>query len=269
VPKPGRIENGRILLAGTDVRSLSVPEMRQVRGRDVSMIFQEPSTSLNPVAKVGGQVTEAILLHERTGNAEARARAVDLFRKVGIPSPEACFDAYPHQLSGGMKQRVMIAMALSTRPKLLIADEPTTALDVTIQAQILALLRDLQKNSGVAVLLITHNLGVVNELADRVAVMYAGQIAEAGTRHDVLGAAAHPYTIGLLRSMPALAKPGERLSEIPGVVPPPAEWPRGCHFCTRCPRAFEPCEAVAPTESVVSEGHTVFCHAVRKDLGLG
>jgi oligopeptide/dipeptide ABC transporter ATP-binding protein len=168
-----------------------------------------------------------------------------------------------------MRQRVMIAMALSTHPKLIIADEPTTALDVTIQAQILSLLRDLKSDFGVAVLLITHNLGVVNELADRVAVMYAGQIAETGTRANILGAAAHPYTIGLLRSMPALAKPGERLHEIPGVVPPPAEWARGCHFCTRCPRVLEPCAAVAPTATVVSEGHTAYCHAVRKDMQNG
>jgi oligopeptide/dipeptide ABC transporter ATP-binding protein len=269
VPKPGRIEDGRILVAGTDVRGLSVPEMRQVRGRDVAMIFQEPTTSLNPVTRVGLQVTEAILLHERVTRAEARKRTVDLLRDVGIAEPERSFDTYPHQLSGGMRQRVMIAMALSTRPKLLIADEPTTALDVTIQAQILSLLRDLVKNFGVSVLLITHNLGVVNELADRVAVMYAGQIAETGTRADVLGRAAHPYTAGLLKSMPALAKPGERLHEIPGVVPPPAEWPPGCHFCTRCPRAFEPCAATVPAETILSEGHTVFCHAVRKDLGHG
>jgi oligopeptide/dipeptide ABC transporter ATP-binding protein len=269
VPKPGRIESGRILVSGADIRSLSVPQMRSVRGREVSMIFQEPGTSLNPVVRVGAQVTEAIMLHEQVDMSEARERTVDLFRQVGISDPEASFDAYPHQLSGGMRQRVMIAMALSTRPKLLIADEPTTALDVTIQAQILSILRDLTKSSGVAVLLITHNLGVVNELADRVSVMYAGQMAEVGSREDILGAAAHPYTIGLLRSMPALARPGDRLQEIPGVVPPPAEWPRGCHFCTRCPRAFEPCDAVVPTETTVSEGHTAFCHAVRKDLGLG
>jgi peptide/nickel transport system ATP-binding protein len=171
VPRPGCIESGRILVSGTDVRSLSVPEMRSVRGREVAMIFQEPTTSLNPVMKVGAQVTEAILLHEAVDSADARKRVVDLFRNVGIPGPEACFDAYPHQLSGGMKQRVMIAMALSTHPKLIIADEPTTALDVTIQAQILSLLRDLKSDFGVAVLLITHNLGVVNELADRVSVM--------------------------------------------------------------------------------------------------
>jgi peptide/nickel transport system ATP-binding protein len=269
VPKPGRIESGRILVSGRDVLGLSVPEMRSVRGREVAMIFQEPTTSLNPVARVGGQVTEAILLHEDVGRSHARERAMDLFRKAGIPDPASCFDAYPHQLSGGMRQRVMIAMALSTGPELLIADEPTTALDVTIQAQILSLLRDLQKTAGVSVLLITHNLGVVNELADRVAVMYAGQMAETGTRQHILGEPAHPYTIGLLRSMPSLAKVGERLREIPGVVPPPAEWPPGCHFCTRCPRVFDPCPNVVPRETIVSFGHAVFCHAVEKDLGHG
>jgi peptide/nickel transport system ATP-binding protein len=269
VPRPGRIETGRIAVSGTDVLGLSIPQMRSVRGRDVAMIFQEPATSLNPVARIGRQVTEAIQLHEVISQADARARTTELLRRVGIPAPEACFDAYPHELSGGMRQRVMIAMALSTHPKLLIADEPTTALDVTIQAQILALLRELTNDAGVAVLLITHNLGVVNELAHRVAVMYAGKIAETGSREDILGAPVHPYTVGLLRSMPAFAEVGQRLHEIAGVVPPPAEWPRGCHFCTRCPRAFEPCAAIAPVETVVSEGHAVFCHAVRKDMGLG
>jgi peptide/nickel transport system ATP-binding protein len=208
-------------------------------------------------------------LHEKVSRQAARARTLELFKKVGIPDPSERLDAYPHQLSGGLKQRVMIAMALSTQPKLLIADEPTTALDVTIQAQILELLRELQRDFGSSILLITHDLGVVNELADRIAVMYAGGIAEQGTRKEVLGAPRHPYTQGLLRAIPALVKRGERLNEIPGVVPKPSEWPKGCHFCTRCPRAFEPCPNEPPPASTLSSTHTVHCHAVARDLAEG
>jgi peptide/nickel transport system ATP-binding protein/oligopeptide transport system ATP-binding protein len=266
VPKPGRIDAGEVLLAGRDIRRLPVPAMRQIRGQEISMIFQEPMTSLNPVATVGAQVVEAIRLHERVSNAEARRRTVDLFHRVGIPDPEARLDAYPHQLSGGLKQRVMIAMALSTRPRLLIADEPTTALDVTIQAQILQLLRDLQQEFGMSILLITHDLGIVNELADRVAVMYAGRIIEEGTRIDILGEARHPYTRGLLLSLPALASRGQRLAEIPGVVPPPDQWPPGCRFSTRCSRVFEPCTGCVPEVSEISGTHRSWCHAVAREI---
>ena len=266
VPKPGRIEAGQISLVGRDLRRLSVPAMRQVRGQEISMIFQEPMTSLNPVATVGAQVVEAIRLHERLSNTEARHLTLDLFKRVGIPDPEARLDAYPHQLSGGLKQRVMIAMALSTRPRLLIADEPTTALDVTIQAQILQLLRDLQQEFGMSILLITHDLGIVNELADRVAVMYAGRIIEEGSRFDILGEARHPYTRGLLLSLPALASHGERLAEIPGVVPPPDEWPPGCRFSTRCGRVFEPCTSQVPAVSEISGTHRSRCFAVAREI---
>ena len=266
VPKPGRIEAGQVRLEGKDLVPLSVPEMRAIRGRDISMIFQEPMTSLNPVVTVGKQVMEAILLHEDTSKSAARARALELFKKVGIPDPNERLDAYPHQLSGGLKQRVMIAMALATRPKLLIADEPTTALDVTIQAQILQLLRDLQRDLSMSILLITHDLGVVNELADRIAVMYGGRIVETGTRTEVLSKARHPYTLGLLRSIPALATRGERLNEIKGVVPSPKHWNKGCRFYTRCPRAFEPCEPIAPKATRLSDTQVVHCHAVEKDL---
>jgi oligopeptide/dipeptide ABC transporter ATP-binding protein len=269
VPKPGRIERGKLRLAGQDLLSLSVPAMRAVRGRDVSMIFQEPMTSLNPVVAVGKQVVEAIALHEDVSNKEARERTFELFRRVGIPDPRARLDAYPHQLSGGLKQRVMIAMALATRPKLLIADEPTTALDVTIQAQILALLQELQDDYQASILLITHDLGVVNELSDRIAVMYAGQIVETGTRLEVLKNAQHPYTQGLLRSMPALAKRGEKLNEIKGVVPPPSQWVKGCRFCTRCPRVFDPCETILPVATRISDTPVVYCHAVERDRELG
>ncbi len=267
VPKPGRIDGGVVRLAGETISTLSVSEMRQVRGQRISMIFQEPMTSLNPVLKVGDQVSEAILLHERVSRRAARGRVLELFKRVGIPDPAARLETYPHQLSGGLKQRVMIAMALSTRPQVLIADEPTTALDVTIQAQILELLRELSRDYETAILLITHDLGVVNELADRIMVMYAGRIVEQGTRQDVLGRARHPYTLGLLSSMPARARRGERLAEIAGVVPPLATWPPGCRFCTRCPRVLDVCCDVWPEALALEGEHRVHCHAVAKDLG--
>ncbi|MBW1687723.1 MAG: ABC transporter ATP-binding protein, partial [Deltaproteobacteria bacterium] len=235
IPKPGRIDAGRVTLCGHDVLALPVAEMRRVRGGDAAMIFQEPMTSLNPVQTVGGQVVEAIRLHERVSKRAARERTVALFDQVRIPDPAERVGAYPHELSGGLKQRVMIAMALAMRPKLLIADEPTTALDVTIQAQILTLLRELQQELRTAILLISHDLGLVNELSDRIAVMYAGRIVEEGSRVDVLAGARHPYTQGLLRSIPALGRRGERLAEIAGVVPQPRDWPAGCRFSTRCP----------------------------------
>jgi len=266
IPRPGRVDSGRVILDGKEILSLSVPEMRQVRGRGISMIFQEPMTSLNPVVTCGKQVVEAIRLHERVSFAEARSRTIELFGRVGIPDPSDRFDAYPHQLSGGLKQRVMIAMALSTRPKLLIADEPTTALDVTIQAQILLLIRELRTQFDTSVLLITHDLGVVNELADRVAVMYAGKVIEQGLREEILATPAHPYTQGLLGAMPSRAAHGEPLHEIKGVVPQPSEWPEGCRFCTRCPKVFEPCELEVPRPTELSETHSVSCHYVREKV---
>jgi oligopeptide/dipeptide ABC transporter ATP-binding protein len=261
VPKPGRIE-GSVAIEGREITTLPVPEMRAVRGTQLGMIFQEPMTSLSPVLRVGDQVVEAIRLHERVSYAEARKRTIELFERVRIPDAAARFDAYPHQMSGGLKQRVMIAMALSTKPHVLIADEPTTALDVTIQAQVLELMRELQRETGTAILLITHDLGVVNELADRVAVMYAGRIVEGGKREDVLARPQHPYTQGLLKSMPGLARPGERLHEIPGVVPPPNEWPAGCRFSTRCPRVMAHCSASAPGPTAIGDGHWTACFAV-------
>jgi len=268
VPKPGRIQAGRVLLEDQDLLELPVNEMRGVRGRRISMIFQEPMTSLNPVLRVGDQVVEAIRLHESLGKVPARERALELFAEVGIPDPEARLDAYPHQLSGGLKQRVMIAMALATRPELLIADEPTTALDVTIQAQIVRLLRDLQAQREMSILLITHDLGIVNELSDRVAVMYAGRIVETGDRAEIFRHARHPYTRGLLRSNPALASPGERLPEIPGVVPSPADWPAGCRFRMRCELAFDRCGRELPESTRVGEGHLADCHALEEGRSL-
>ena len=259
IPRPGRIDAGQITLAGRDVLALSVSEMRRVRGGDAAMIFQEPMTSLNPVQTVGRQVVEAIRLHERIGFDAAREQTVALFDRVKIPDAAHRFDAYPHQLSGGLKQRVMIAMALAMRPKLLIADEPTTALDVTIQAQILTLMRELQHEKDTGILLITHDLGVVNELADRIAVMYAGRIVEEGTRTDILSRATHPYTRGLLRSVPSLGRRGEKLEEIAGVVPQPQDWPAGCRFSTRCGRVLDRCRAEVPGDTAVSSTHTARC----------
>jgi peptide/nickel transport system ATP-binding protein len=261
VPKPGRIDGGEVRVMGKDVLALSVPALRRLRGKDVSMIFQEPGTALNPVLSVGAQVVEAIRLHARVSRAAARTRTRELFDEVGIPDAAARLDAYPHQLSGGMKQRVMIAMALAAEPALLIADEPTTALDVTIQAQILELLRGLQRERGMAILLISHDFGIVNAIADRVAVMYAGQIVETGTRRELLSRARHPYTQGLLAAMPALARPGERLAEIPGVVPPLAMRPPGCRFQTRCPLVFDPCRTIDPAWTRFGPTHAARCHA--------
>ncbi len=261
VPKPGRVEGGSVRLGETEVLALDVPAMRRLRGHRMAMIFQEPMSSLNPVMTVGAQVVEAIRLHERVSGRAARARTVGLFAAVGIPDPAVRFGAYPHQLSGGLKQRVMIAMALAMRPAVLLADEPTTALDVTIQAQILELLRDLQRETGTAILLITHDLGVVNELADRVAVMYAGKLVETGTRRAVLGDPWHPYTRGLLAAMPGRARRGARLFEIAGVVPPPTEWSHGCRFASRCPEVLPCCAAEPPPRLVPSPEREVFCHA--------
>jgi oligopeptide/dipeptide ABC transporter ATP-binding protein len=266
VPKPGRVVAGHVKLAGENLLDYSVTAMRRVRGARISMIFQEPMTSLNPVVTAGAQVMEAIRLHDAISKVDARARTRELFAEVGIPDPDARLDAYPHHLSGGLKQRVMIAMALSTRPEILIADEPTTALDVTIQAQILALLRDLQRERGTAILLITHDLGIVNELSDRVAVMYAGRLVEVAERRTLLSHPLHPYTQGLLRSIPARSAAGERLPEIPGAVPPPDQWPAGCRFSTRCPRRFEPCADVMPEEIRSEDGRRVWCHEVERSL---
>ena len=266
VPRPGRVAAGTLRLCGRDVLSLPVREMRRVRGAEAAMIFQEPMTSLNPVVSIGAQVVEAIRLHERVSAAQARRRTIELFESVRIPDPAERIDSYPHQLSGGLRQRVMIAMALALRPRLLVADEPTTALDVTIQAQILELLRELQRELGTAILLITHDLGIVNELADRIAVMYAGRIVEEGTREEILARARHPYTQGLLRAVPSLGRRGERLAEIPGVVPSPIEWSRGCPFRTRCPRVLPVCSETMPGPTRLSTTHALRCHAVAAEL---
>jgi peptide/nickel transport system ATP-binding protein len=248
---PGRIASGTIRYAGRDLLALRPAEMRQIRGNRIAMIFQEPMTSLNPVFTVGEQVAEAVRLHQRRSRRDARAAAIEMFQRVGIPSPEDRVDAYPHQLSGGMRQRVMIAMALACKPDLLIADEPTTALDVTIQAQILELLRSLQRELGMSILLITHDLGVVAETCDEVIVMYAGRIVERARTETLFAAPRHHYTAGLLRSVPSYGEgtaiaERTRLVEIPGMVPPLGELPHGCKFADRCPAAAERCRAEEP-----------------------
>jgi peptide/nickel transport system ATP-binding protein len=261
---PGRIVAGTIRYAGRDLLALRPAEMRAIRGNRIAMIFQEPMTSLNPVFTAGDQVVEAVRLHQKRSRREARAIAIEMFRKVGIPSPEDRIDAYPHQLSGGMRQRVMIAMALACKPDLLIADEPTTALDVTIQAQILELLRSLQRELGMSILLITHDLGVVAETCDEVIVMYAGRIVERARTEALFAAPRHHYTAGLLRSVPSYGDAtavGERtrLVEIAGMVPSLLELPAGCKFVDRCPAAQPRCHAEEP--ALVQLGASrVRCH---------
>ncbi len=259
VPPPGRIVSGRVRFQGRDLLALGADELRAVRGKEISMIFQEPMTSLNPVFTCGEQVLEGLRLHERLGRRAARARTIELLRLVGIPAPEQRAREYPHQLSGGMRQRVMIAMALACRPALLIADEPTTALDVTIQAQILELLGRLREELGMAVLLITHDLGVVAETADRVAVMYAGQIVEACDASAAFRRTRHPYTAGLLASLPRLGDRGTPLRAIPGQVPDAAEPPRGCRFAPRCPAAIAHCRAAEPPLARLEGDHWARC----------
>ena len=240
---PGKIDAGKIVYKGTDLLALPEREMRKIRGNEISMIFQEPMTSLNPVFTCGYQIDEAVILHQKVGKKEARERTIEMLRLVGIPDPPVCADSYPHQLSGGMRQRIMIAMALSCRPSLLIADEPTTALDVTIQAQILELLQSLRERLGMAVLMITHDLGVVAETAQRMVVMYAGEVVEEGRVEDVFHRPRHPYTIGLQGSIARGSQKGKRLKAIPGRVPDPADYPSGCRFRDRCPLAEARCAA--------------------------
>ena len=258
-PKVAAIPAGEVVFQGSDVLRMPHRAVEEMRGDRMAMIFQEPMTSLNPVFTVGEQVAETVRRHRGVGHREARERALEMFRRVGIPAAEKRLDSYPHQLSGGMRQRVMIAMALANDPGLLIADEPTTALDVTIQAQILDLVRDLQRETGTALLLITHDLGVVAEIADEVAVMYAGRIVEAGPVDAVFNDPQHPYTLGLMGSMPSLGRRGGRLATIPGSVPPAAMMPKGCRFSTRCPFVEDHCRAEAPALSFDGAAHGNAC----------
>jgi peptide/nickel transport system ATP-binding protein len=259
---PGRITGGSVRLDGQDILSLPSRRMREIRGGKMAMIFQDPFSSLNPTMTLGEQVIEAIRAHGAFSRKEARARALELFRAVRIPSPEMRMRQYPHQVSGGQRQRVMIAIAFSTSPSLLIADEPTTALDVTVQAQIMALMADIQKRADAAILLITHDLGVVAEMCDRVLVMYAGQIVEEGSVEQIFRAPKHPYTVGLLESLPQLntaVRRGARLKSIPGQPPDLAALPPGCAFADRCPRVMEVCRACEPARAEVAPGQFARC----------
>ena len=253
------ITGGQILLDGEDLATASPERMRQVRGSEISMIFQEPMTSLNPVFTIGDQIVEAIRTHENVSREAAKKAATDMLGHVGIPSPRSRFDNFPHQLSGGMRQRAMIAMALACKPKLLIADEPTTALDVTIQAQILDLLRRLREEFGMAVVMITHDLGVVADLVDSVVVMYAGRVVEQSPVADLFARPMHPYTEGLLASVPPLEYDVERLPTIAGTVPAPQEMPAGCRFAARCQYAKPPCTAIDPRLVPLNGGHAAAC----------
>jgi oligopeptide/dipeptide ABC transporter ATP-binding protein len=259
---PAEIASGEVWFDGREILSMPMEEMRKIRGKDMAMIFQEPLTSLNPVFTIGDQITEQVLLHLKVGKKEALDRAIESLGLVGIPSPERRVKQYPHEMSGGMRQRVMIAMALSCEPKLLIADEPTTALDVTIQAQIMELLKSIQDRTDSALLLITHDLGVVAEMVDDVIVMYAGQVVEQGTVEQVLLEPKAPYTMGLLESIPTAEKRGTRLEVIKGVVPSPFNLPPACRFEPRCPYAWDTCSQVVPplVATAGGEGQLARCH---------
>jgi len=259
--KIGRISRGSIKLRGKDLVGIPERDMRAIRGNDIGMIFQEPMTSLNPVHTIGTQIAEVVIQHEKVNKAKAHQRAIEMLELVGIPEPRRRADNYPHEMSGGMRQRAMIAMALSCEPSVLIADEPTTALDVTIQAQILDLMRGLQKKLGMAIVFITHDLGVVAEMADRVVVMYAGQVVETGTVREIFSKPLMPYTSGLMQSIPRMGKSEEkvRLQTIPGYVPLLTRLPSGCRFRTRCAFATEACAAAEPPLEVLEGGRSVRC----------
>ncbi|NLA87727.1 MAG: ABC transporter ATP-binding protein, partial [Clostridiales bacterium] len=260
---PGKIISGEILFNGTDLLKEKEAALRKIRGNDISMIFQDPMTALNPIMRVGSQISEVIYLHGNLSKAEAKKRAVKMLEMVGI-SAERSSD-YPHQFSGGMKQRVIIAIALACNPKLLIADEPTTALDVTIQAQVLEMMNDLKKEFDTSMLLITHDLGIVAESCDKIAIMYAGEIVEYGTLDHIFHTASHPYTVGLFTSLPSLDKDVSRLNPIPGLMPDPSNLPTGCKFHPRCPKACDACSQTEPQLFEIEPGHYVSCLLFREE----
>jgi peptide/nickel transport system ATP-binding protein len=259
IQPPGRIASGQIRFKDQDILTLPERDMQHLRGAEIGLVFQEPMTALNPVYTIGTQLEETLRIHGRATRADARRRAIELLASVSVPEPERRVDEYAHQLSGGLRQRALIALALACGPDLLIADEPTTALDVTIQAQILDLLRDLQKRLGLALLLITHDLGVVAEMADRVAVMYAGRIVEEAAVEDLFADPRHPYTRGLMASMPG-GSPGVRLKAIQGTVPALGNLPPGCAFAPRCPDRFEPCSSAPPGTTSIDRSRSVKCY---------
>lgn len=263
---PGRVVDGQILLGGEDLLKKTKKEMDDIRGNRISMIFQEPMTSLNPVYTIGKQVSEAILTHENVSKEEAKKRTIDIFRKVGIPEPEKRYSVYPHQLSGGLRQRVMIGMAMVCNPQLMIADEPTTALDVTIEAQILYLMNRLQKEQGTAIVMITHNLGVVAESCDYVYVMYAGKIMEEAPVKELFKKPLHPYTFGLMNSIPKMTETKEHLYTIKGLVPNLLHLPKGCRFCPRCDKAMKVCTMYQPDLYEAEHGHKVRCFLYNEEV---
>ena len=266
IEKPGRIVDGQVLFDGEDITYASPKEINKIRGDRMTMIFQEPMTSLNPVYTVGKQVSEAIILHHNVSKEEAKKMTIDIFEQVGIPEPEKRFNSYPHQLSGGLRQRVMIGMAMVCKPDLMIADEPTTALDVTIEAQILHLMREMQQKSGASIIMITHNLGVVAELCDEVYVMYAGKVMEHAEIHELFKNPCHPYTYGLLNSIPDTQGTKDRLYTIKGMVPNLLKLPQGCRFCPRCDKAMKICMTTQPELQTVADGHEVRCHLFDKEV---
>lgn len=262
---PGKYEGGEIWFEGEDMLKISDERMREIRGNDISIIFQEPMTSLNPVFRIGDQISEALILHRGMNKKEAREESIKMLRLVKIPNPERIVDNFPFELSGGMRQRVMIAMALACAPKLLIADEPTTALDVTIQAQVLDLMNDLKKNIDASIIFITHDLGVIAEMSDRVMVMYAGKVVELSTTEDIFKNPKHPYTVGLIGSKPDLTTETDRLHVIPGNVPDLNNRPSGCPFHPRCEHAMDVCKEQFPDETIIGDGHLVNCWLYPKE----
>ena len=267
IKNPGKIVGGSIDFCGTELTKMSVRDYAKIRGKDISMIFQEPMTSLNPVVKVGKQVMEAIILHEKISKEEAKMRVIEIFNEVGIPEAEKRFNSYPHELSGGLRQRVMIGMAMICKPKLLIADEPTTALDVTIEAQILKLMKKLCESVGTSIIMITHNMGVVAEICDYVYVMYAGRVVESTLTKTLFNETAHPYTNGLLKSIPTIGKKQDRLYTIKGNVPNILNLPKGCRFVDRCDYAQDICFSSRPADEYIKDNHMVSCflHKRRED----
>ena len=259
IKNPGKIVGGSIDFCGIELTKLSVRDYAKIRGKDISMIFQEPMTSLNPVVKVGKQVMEAIILHEKISKEEAKMRVIEIFNEVGIPEAEKRFNSYPHELSGGLRQRVMIGMAMICKPKLLIADEPTTALDVTIEAQILKLMKKLCESVGTSIIMITHNMGVVAEICDYVYVMYAGRVVESTLTKTLFNETAHPYTNGLLKSIPTIGKKQDRLYTIKGNVPNILNLPKGCRFVDRCDYAQDICFSSRPADEYIKDNHMVSC----------
>ncbi|PPA69828.1 ABC transporter ATP-binding protein [Jeotgalibacillus proteolyticus] len=256
---PGKITNGQVMFNGRDLTGLAKNELRKIRGADISMIFQDPMTALNPTLKIGDQLIEGIMQHTSISTADAKKKAIEMMKLVGIPNPTERMKQYPHQFSGGMRQRIVIAIALMCEPELLIADEPTTALDVTIQAQILELFEEIQQKTGVAIILITHDLGVVAKIANRIAVMYAGKIVETGTKREIFYEPKHPYTQGLLNSVPRLDLKGKPLEPIEGTPPDLFAPPVGCPFTARCPHAMTVCEKIMPQQTALSQSHGVNC----------